>query len=519
MGFSNSRVSTTLLYSLTYFFLFLILPNCIAIDTISANQSITDGETLVSSGNIFELGFFSPGNSTNRYVGIWYKKTSYTQVVWVLNGLNPILDSHGSLSINNEGNLVLLDGNQNVIWYKNASSTMSSNNSTVAILNDEGNFILSDNQSNVSLWDSFDHPSNTLIPNMKLGGNDKLGISLRLTSWVSENNPAPGNFFLRRNRQQVEQIYIMSGSTATIVNGSNEVTHWSSGQWNGQSFMGIPGMPQDYINGITFSSDGNGGQYYTYTTSDSSNISIDILDSSGNLVTKNWDDQKKEWVDIWSAISSQCDVYGTCGPFGICNKTEAVICSCMTGFQPKFSDRWRNGNWSDGCVRSTPLQCGSGSNSSSGSGSGSDQDGFLKLEGVKLPDLAEYSSAQDLNTCNSSCFNNCSCLAYAYVTDPGCMVWSTDLIDVQQFSSGGEDLYLRVPSSLLEEHRFGLNSSTIRSIPISGLDVSQSIVGFSGFYLDRLKVRFNSPNGQIKKVENLLVLDHVGSNSMCASAI
>ncbi|XP_043694032.1 G-type lectin S-receptor-like serine/threonine-protein kinase B120 [Telopea speciosissima] len=464
MGFGNISRVRTLLSSLPYFFLFL-LPNCIAIDTISTGQSITDGETLVSSGNIFELGFFSPGNSTNRYVGIWYKKTSYTQVVGVLNAMKPILDSHGSLSINNEGNLVILDGKQNVIWYTNASS-MWSNTSTVAILDDMGNFALRDNHLNVSLWDSFDHPSNTLIPNMKLGGNDKLGISLRLTSWVSENNPAPGKFFLRRNRQEAQQVYIVSGSAATIVNGSNLVKHWNSGQWNGRSFIGIPEMPQDYINGITFSSDGNGGEYYTYSLSDTSNISLAVLLSSGNIETKNWDEQKKEWVVFWLAINSQCDAYGACGPFGVCNKMESFICSCMRGFQPKFPEKWRNGNWSDGCERSTPLQCGSGS------------EGFLKLEGIKLPDVSEYLLRTDENECKVRCLNNCSCLAYSFVSGAGCLVWTTELIDVQQYSSGGQDLYLRLPSSLL-----GANTSDLvkarESFSSSVQDVEDPEIQFS----------------------------------------
>ncbi|KAI3721402.1 hypothetical protein L2E82_32412 [Cichorium intybus] len=40
-------------------------------DTIAANQYIRDGETVISAGEMFELGFFSPGISKNRYLGIW----------------------------------------------------------------------------------------------------------------------------------------------------------------------------------------------------------------------------------------------------------------------------------------------------------------------------------------------------------------------------------------------------------------------------------------------------------------
>ena len=48
----------------------------IALDTITVNQNIRDGEAITSAGGSFELGFFSLGNSKNRYLGIWYKKGS-----------------------------------------------------------------------------------------------------------------------------------------------------------------------------------------------------------------------------------------------------------------------------------------------------------------------------------------------------------------------------------------------------------------------------------------------------------
>ncbi|GKD34400.1 hypothetical protein Tco_1249909, partial [Tanacetum coccineum] len=35
-----------------------------------------DGETIVSKGKMFEMGFFSLGKSKNRYLGIWYKNIS-----------------------------------------------------------------------------------------------------------------------------------------------------------------------------------------------------------------------------------------------------------------------------------------------------------------------------------------------------------------------------------------------------------------------------------------------------------
>nr|GEU67964.1 hypothetical protein [Tanacetum cinerariifolium] len=72
-----------------------LLVDCTVLDTISANQTIKDGQTVVSNGEMFELGFFSPGKSKKRYIGIWYKKISDGTVVWVANRETPINDTSG----------------------------------------------------------------------------------------------------------------------------------------------------------------------------------------------------------------------------------------------------------------------------------------------------------------------------------------------------------------------------------------------------------------------------------------
>ena len=54
----------TLFYCLIAFTKFFEF--CIAADTLSPGQSITGVQTLISSGQIFELGFFSSGNNNSR---------------------------------------------------------------------------------------------------------------------------------------------------------------------------------------------------------------------------------------------------------------------------------------------------------------------------------------------------------------------------------------------------------------------------------------------------------------------
>lgn len=126
------------------FLLLLILPFTAAA-AITKTLQIRDGETIKSAGRIFELGFFSPNNSVNRYVGIWYHKIPVQTVVWDANAENPLTWwKFGCVS-----------------WWRKHPFT---SNNTSATLSDNGNLVLRDGDSGLVLWQSFDHPSNTLLP-------------------------------------------------------------------------------------------------------------------------------------------------------------------------------------------------------------------------------------------------------------------------------------------------------------------------------------------------------------------
>ncbi|CAA7409157.1 unnamed protein product [Spirodela intermedia] len=94
-----------------------------------------------------------------------------------------------------------------------------------------------------------------------------------------------------------------------------------------------------------------------------------------------------------------------------------------------------------GCVRKVKLQCGG--------------DGFLQLQGMKMPDTKNSTVKMNmtLEECHESCLNDCSCTANssAYVrnTGTGCVTWFGDLMDIRIVANGQEDLYIRVPGSVL----------------------------------------------------------------------
>ena len=146
---------------IVYSFLFSLLRTSISLETITPTQSIRDGVTLASAGGSFQLGFFSPCDSKNRYVGIWYTVSSET-VVWVANRDAPASDHSGVLKVTDDGILILLNSTNGIVWSTNTSRTAEN---PVAQLLDTGNLVMKDRNDDDPekfLWQSFDYPCDTL---------------------------------------------------------------------------------------------------------------------------------------------------------------------------------------------------------------------------------------------------------------------------------------------------------------------------------------------------------------------
>ncbi|KAM6585083.1 hypothetical protein CsatB_012085 [Cannabis sativa] len=414
---------------------------CYEIYNITSSQSLSQGQTLVSPSQVFELGFFSPNNSANQYVGIWYKGISprTKSLVWVANRENPVRLADAatiSLMIGRNGNLELVDANNNknnsVIWSTDVHVRSSS---SILVLLDSGNLVLSDGVSGENLWQSFNHPADTYLPGSVLGFNVITGKSYMLTSWKSDNDPSPGSFTVGISKQSPPQLFIW-------VNGSKP--RWRSGPWDKSKFIGIPESDTSYQSSTNLHQEVYEGTTFLHFNLYNKSIVPKVFVSSKGYVTAlikfKGDDF---WKTDWEVPRNQCDIYGTCGPFGVCKTARSPICSCLQGYVPKSDQEWRNGNWTGGCKRNTELHCDKNT-SRNAIIEGGKNDEFLKISLLKLPDLHEYVITDDYKGCYTWCLNNCSCLAYAFVNGIGCLVWWDDLVDIQELSFGGFDLFLRV---------------------------------------------------------------------------
>ncbi|PWA78653.1 S-locus glycoprotein domain-containing protein [Artemisia annua] len=197
------------------------------IDIISYSSFLTENDTLVSPGRTFELGFFKPGSSDNTYVGIWYKQISVKTVVWVANRDYPLTTNNVSssmLRIDSVGNLVLKNYTDHVVW---SSNSTSSGNAT-AQLYDSGNLVITDGNSMKILWESFDYPTDTRLPGMKLGKNYLTGAEWHLTSWKSIDDPTIGEFTWSMDTRGYPHFVLRDGLEVKFRHGP----------WNGERFSG-----------------------------------------------------------------------------------------------------------------------------------------------------------------------------------------------------------------------------------------------------------------------------------------
>ncbi|KAK9209452.1 hypothetical protein WN944_001818 [Citrus x changshan-huyou] len=381
----------------------------LAADTVTPASFIRDGEKLVSFSQRFELGFFSPGKSKSRYLGIWFRQVPDT-VVWVANRDRPISDHNAVLTVSNNGNLVLLNQKNGTIWSTNVFSEVKN---PVAQLRDDGNLVIRDNSSaNTTesyLWQSFDYPTDTLLQDMKMGWDLKNRLERYLSSWQSDDDPSPGKFTSRLEIQVLTKMCTFNGS----------VKFTCSGQWNDQA---------GFVSAISYTNflykqflvENQDEISYWYEPYNRPSIMTLKLNPSGLLTRQIWNENSNEWD--WDVLFSfpdeYCGKYGYCGANTICSPDQKPICECLEGFKLKSKV---NQTGPIKCERSHSSECIRG-------------DQFIKLDNIRAPDFIEVSLNQSMNLqqCAAECLKNCTCRAYANsnVTEgSGCLMWFGDLLD------------------------------------------------------------------------------------------
>ncbi|CBI18331.3 unnamed protein product, partial [Vitis vinifera] len=348
-------------------------------DTIKPGEELQFSEKLlVSAKGTFTLGFFSL--ESGSYLGIWYTTDDYHKKVWVANRDKAISGTDANLTLDADGKLMITHSGGDPIVL---NSNQAARNSTATLL-DSGNFVLeefnSDGSLKEKLWASFDNPTDTLLPGMKLGINLKTGRNWSLASWISEQVPAPGTFTLEWNGTQ-------------LVMKRRGGTYWSSGTLKDRSFEFIPWlMSSDTFNNIySFNSVSNANEiYFSYSVPEGV-VSDWVLTSEGGL----FDTSRPVFV-----LDDQCARY-------------EEYPGCAVQNPPTCRSR------KDGFMKQSVLISGS-------------------------PSSIKEKSSLGLRDCKALCWNDCSCTAYnsLYTNGTGCRFWSTKFAQALKDDANQEELYV-----------------------------------------------------------------------------
>jgi hypothetical protein len=140
---------------------------------------------------------------------------------------NPVLIKPGNVRLLADGRLVIRDGQNNTVWSSAAPTGTVAQGATARLLG-TGNFVVSSPQG--MAWQSFDYPTDTLLPDMKLGVDLKNGITRNITSWRSPTDPSPGKY----------TFGLVLGGLPEFFLSENSRRIYASGPWNGEVLTGVP---------------------------------------------------------------------------------------------------------------------------------------------------------------------------------------------------------------------------------------------------------------------------------------
>ncbi|XP_078168785.1 putative receptor protein kinase ZmPK1 [Carex rostrata] len=297
---------------------------------LGASLSVKDpSQVLKSTNGAFTCGFHNSSPTAFTF-SIWFSKSAKYTSVWTANLNRPVYRTRSMIKLSKHGNLVLKDSDGGVVW----SSNVSTRDAYQAELLDSGNLVLK-SRGNKILWQSFDYPTDTLLPTQPITSNINL---------ISYRSPLSSDYYTFN----FDDNYVLSLRYENLNLGLSTI-YWPNPVNNVYENGRVTSMSRRYG-----SFDANG----LFTSSDAlrfeaSDLGPGIwrrltLDSDGNLRLYSLNKTDGSWSISWVALSQQCKIHGLCGTNGICMYAPQPTCTCPPGF--KMND---SSNWSKGCSRTS----------------------------------------------------------------------------------------------------------------------------------------------------------------------
>ncbi|XP_074380978.1 putative receptor protein kinase ZmPK1 [Apium graveolens] len=416
----------------------LPVPSSSIHSSLSAGSSLdvqNKDDVLMSSNEVFSAGFHSVG--VNAYCfAIWFTDQSLSDqnhvVVWMANRDYLVNKKGSKLSLLKNGNLVLIDAGQ---WHPPVWETVTNSNTSVVTLSleDNGNLVLYTSEGE-RVWQSFDSPTDTLLP------HQPLTRGMMLISTRSSTNYSSGFYKFRFDEYNILRLSLSNLEVSSV--------YWPSAwkhpaeanrtMYNSSKIAVLDGYGY-------FSSTDN----FKFTTSDfGSRIWRRlVLEPDGNIRVYSLDEKTKVWEVTWQAISRPCHVHGICGLNSLCtySQNSGRKCKCLPGHTMKVQT-----DWSYGCEPDfKPL----------------DDDGrtygFLPFS---QSDFYGYDSGFFINftfdRCKDECLSNQDCKGFLFRAN----------------GSAGQNLCYTKSRLLNGQQKFGVHSYTYVKLPTNIIEIYEKMI-------------------------------------------
>nr|ABG29323.1 Receptor protein kinase, putative [Solanum bulbocastanum] len=320
---------------------------------------------IINLLSVAAITSLKPGDELNHSQVLDSEGDPQDKKLWIANPNTPLLNNSGLLTIDTTGTLKITSGGKTVVNITPPLLTRSS----IARLQGSGNLVLQDETQNRTLWQSFDHPTNTLFPGMKLGYNLTTKQNWTLTSWLSSYIPASGAFTL--SLESIQDAFQL------VIRRRGEV-YWISGAWRNQSFPLLTALHDSsnrYQYNLNLVSEKD-GVFFQFDAPDGSFPSLE-LNFNGAIVGGGEDSR------VYALYNEFCYGYES----------------------------------QDGCVSNQLPECRK------------DGDKFEQKSGDFI-DRSKNSNSYDnastsLGDCMKRCWEHCSCVGFTTTSNgTGCIIWN-----------------------------------------------------------------------------------------------
>ncbi|RWR86149.1 putative receptor protein kinase ZmPK1 [Cinnamomum micranthum f. kanehirae] len=434
------RPSTLLLLSL----FFSCIHSCFSLSSLYKGSSLSvedESDHLISSDSSFTCGFYKVG--TNAYsFSIWVTNSIDKTIVWTANRDRPVNGRKSRMWLHPDGTMVIKDADDSTIWSANTSTPEVDR----AELLNSGNLVLK-NPSGRILWQSFDFPTDTLLP-LQLITKGK-----SLLSSSGRGDSSSGFFVLHFDSDNVLRMMYDGPEISSVYWPNPDFDLWG----NLRTSFNSSRLAVLDETGLFSSSD-----KFNFTASD---MGLGIirrltLDFDGNLRLYSLNESTGLWGISWAAFAQECNVHGICGRYGVCVYTPKPMCSCPPGYE--VSDP---ADWNKGCKPKFKTSCDS-----------------QQFRFVALPytdyygfDL-NYSTGISLEECRNICLKDCSCRAFQYRV--GLCYAKGALFNGRRTPNFPGTIYLKLPKSLEVQEPSELNKSE----PICNSSQGEVVIGSSEMF-------------------------------------